>query len=65
MFRGAGLEPGDEAGLRDRLERLDEWRSLNRQLTEVRVIDDDLTHRELAERPTSSAWSRRRTAKPA
>ena len=51
VFRGVGLEPGDEAGLRDRLERLDEWRSLNRQLTEVRVIDDDLTHRELAERP--------------
>ena len=51
VFRGAGLEPGDEAGLRGRLERLDEWRSLNRQLTEVRVIDDDLTHRELAERP--------------
>ena len=51
VFRGAGLEPGDEAGLRGRLERLDEWRSLDRQLTEVRVIDDDLTHRELAERP--------------
>ena len=51
VFRGAGLEPGDEAGLRGRLELLDEWRSLNRQLTEVRVIDDDLTHRELAERP--------------
>ena len=51
VFRGAGLEPGDEAGLRGRLELLDEWRSLNRQLTEVRVIDDDLSHRELAERP--------------
>ena len=51
VFRGAGLEPGDEVGLRARLERLDEWRSLNRQLTEVRVIDEDLTHRELAERP--------------
>ena len=51
VFRGAGLEPGDEAGLRGRLELLDEWRSLNRQLTEVRVIGDDLTHRELAERP--------------
>ena len=51
VFRGAGLEPGDEAGLRGRIERLDEWRSLERQLTEVRVIDDDLTHRELAERP--------------
>ena len=51
VFRKAGLEPGDEAGLRGRLELLDEWRSLDRQLTEVRVIDDDLTHRELAERP--------------
>ena len=51
VFREAGLEPGDEAGLRVRLECLDEWRSLYRQLTEVRVIDDDLTHRELAERP--------------
>lgn len=48
MFRGAGLEPGDEAVLRGRLELLDEWRSLNRKLTEARVIDDDLTHRELA-----------------
>ena len=51
VFRGAGLEPGDEAGLRGRLDLLDEWRSLDRQLTEVRVIDDDLTHRELAGRP--------------
>ena len=51
VFRGAGLEPGDEAGLRGRLELLDEWRSLDRQLTEVRVIDDDLVHRALAGRP--------------
>ena len=51
VFRRAGLEPGDEAGLRSRLDLLDEWRSLDRQLTEVRVIDDDLTQRALAGRP--------------
>ena len=50
VFRRIGLEPGDEAGLRVRLDALDEWRSLDRQRTEVRIIDDDLTRRELAER---------------
>ena len=50
VFRRAGLEPGDEAGLRGRLGVLDEWRSLERQRNEVRVIDDDLTQRALAER---------------
>ena len=51
VFQRAGLEPGDEAGLRSRLDLLDEWRSLDRQLTEVRVIDDDLAQRALAGRP--------------
>ena len=50
LFRNAGLEPGDEVELRRRLEFLDEWRSLDRQLTEVRVAEA-LLHGELGERP--------------
>ena len=50
VFRGAGLAPGDEAELRRRLGFLEGWRSLDRQITEVRVAED-LLHRELAERP--------------
>ena len=49
VFRGAGLEPGDEAELRRRLGFLEEWRSLDRRITEVRIAED-LLHRELAER---------------
>ena len=50
VFRGAGLEPGEEAELRRRLDLLEEWRSLDRQLTEVRIAED-LLHGQLAERP--------------
>ena len=50
VFRRAGLASGEEAELRRRLEFLDEWRSLDRQLTEVRVAED-LLHGGLAERP--------------
>ena len=50
VFRGAGLEPGEEAELRRRLELLEEWRALDRQLTEVRIAED-LLHGQLAERP--------------
>ncbi len=50
VFRGAGLEPGEEAELRRRLELLEEWRSLDRQLTEVRIAED-LLHGQLSERP--------------
>ena len=49
VFRGAGLEPGDEAELRRRLGFLEGWRSLDRRITEVRIAED-LLHRELAER---------------
>ena len=49
VFRGAGLALGDEAELRRRLEFLEEWRSLDRQLTEV-CVAEDLLHGELAER---------------
>ena len=50
VFRGAGLEPGEEAELRRRLELLEEWRALDRQLTEVRIAED-LLHGQLSERP--------------
>ena len=50
MFRRAGLAPGDEAELRRRLEFLEEWRSVDRQLTVVRIAED-LLHGELADRP--------------
>ena len=50
VFRGAGLAPGDEVELRRRLEFLEAWRSVERQLTEVRVAED-LVHEELAGRP--------------
>ena len=50
VFRRAGLASGDEAELRRRLEFLEEWRSLDRQLTEVRVAED-LLHGGIAEHP--------------
>lgn len=50
VFRGAGLEPGDEAELRRRLGFLEGWRSLDRQITEARIAED-LLYQELAERP--------------
>ena len=50
VYRAAGLEPGDEAELARRLERLEEWRSLDRQRTEVRIAED-LLHQDLAGRP--------------
>ena len=40
LYRGSGLEPGEEAELRRRLGHLEEWRSLDRQLAEVRGADD-------------------------
>ena len=50
VFRRAGLAPGDEAELRRRLEFLEQWRSVDRQLTVVRIAED-LLHGELADRP--------------
>ena len=50
VFRRAGLALGDEAELRRRLALLEEWRSLDRRLTEV-CVAEDLLHRELADRP--------------
>ena len=50
VFRRVGLASGDEAELGRRLEFLEEWRSLDRQLTEVRVAED-LLHGGVAERP--------------
>ena len=50
VFRGAGLEPGEEAELRRRLELLEEWRALDRQLNDVRIAED-LLRGQLSERP--------------
>ena len=50
VFRGAGIALGDEVELRRRLDFLEEWRSLDRQLAEVRIAEK-LLHRELAEHP--------------
>ena len=50
MFRRAGLASGDEVELRRRLEFLEQWRSVDRQLTEVRIAEE-LLHGELADRP--------------
>ena len=50
IFRRAGLAPGDEVELRRRLEFLEQWRSVDRQLTEVRIAEE-LLHGELADRP--------------
>jgi len=50
VFKGVGIAPGDEVELRRRLDFLEEWRSLDRQLAEVRIAEK-LLHRELAERP--------------
>ncbi len=49
VFRRAGLEAGDEPELRRRLEFLEEWRALDRQLTEVRIAEG-LLHGELSGR---------------
>ena len=50
VYRGAGLAPGDQAELRRRLGRLEEWRSLDRRINDVRAIEGQ-ARRELAGRP--------------
>ena len=50
VFGDAGLEPGDEPELRRRLDVLEQWRSLDRQLAELRVVEDHLQG-ELVARP--------------
>ena len=50
VYRGAGLAPGDQAELRRRLGLLEEWRSLDRQINDVRAVEGQ-ARRELARRP--------------
>ena len=40
LYRNIGLEPSDEAELRRRLGHLEEWRSLDQQLSRVHVEED-------------------------
>jgi len=49
LFAQAGLEPGDEAALDARLERLPQWQQWRQQLHQARAIEAD-RRRDLAER---------------
>ena len=50
LFRAAGLAPEDDAELRRRLECLDDWRSLGRELDQARGAAEELIRGELGDR---------------